>query len=127
MVRLRRISPLTVDGLRPSSTAMALTGAFSRILSAMQIRSSWLRHRDEEEADGGTTGRTGDAALFPAGRSASVAPAPADLRVHPDDSARALVAHTLLRELEVCSSLSRELVAALRAPYLPNLEVHRIP
>ncbi len=60
--RLRRISRLTVDGLRPSSAAIARTVAFSRSRSAMWIRSA--SHKYREDAEGGTTAWIGGAALF---------------------------------------------------------------
>ena len=64
--RLRRISLLMVDGLRPSSAAIARTVAFSRSRSAMWIRSPSRRYRDGPE--GGTTVSIGGAAfcLLPA-------------------------------------------------------------
>ncbi|MEU9152338.1 hypothetical protein AB0D59_17725 [Streptomyces sp. NPDC048417] len=37
-----------VEGLRSGSAAIFLTGAFSRTRSAMWIRSSCVRYRDEE-------------------------------------------------------------------------------
>lgn len=55
---MRRISRLIVDGLRPSSAAMARTEAFSRSRSAMWMRSSSRRYL-VDDGTGSRSTRTG--------------------------------------------------------------------
>lgn len=61
--RLRRISRLIVDGLRPSSAAIARTDAFSRSRSAMWMRSSSRRYL-VGEGSGSCSVRAGARRLF---------------------------------------------------------------
>jgi hypothetical protein len=56
--------PLTVDGLRPSSAAIARTVAFSRSRSAMWMRSSSRRYRDGPQG-AATVSIGGSAFRFP--------------------------------------------------------------
>lgn len=117
---LRRISRLMVDGLRPSSAAMARTVAFSRSRSAMWMRSSSRRYLDTPEAEASTViGGFG----FPVGGECQPLRHLLPVRTLMPTIRQASV---LLHELKVCLPLARQ-TAPLPVPVLPDLEVHRIP